>query len=197
MLHLEVRESCLEALAIRASCKRSYLERTVVLHPEGTHHGIFLIIEAVKNLNGIETANGFNPNVRDRFLQLDDAPVGGVMSDNGRDIVLAFDKLNAELYPILMILTNHHTRMIETHLVVAADLDLCFELTAVCSIEEGAVVNGESVVSDTPVVGLTGNVHFECTALDGVRLRLLRLLSPLAESLHLLLAKHDLRCEWA
>ena len=87
MLHLEVRESCLEALAIRASCKRSYLERTVVLHPEGTHHGIFLIIEAVKNLNGIETANGFNPNVRDRFLQLDDAPVGGVMSDNGRDIV--------------------------------------------------------------------------------------------------------------
>ena len=56
MLYFEVRELGFESLAVRTGCNRTYHKRTIVLHPEGTHHLILFVIKTVKELNRIKTA---------------------------------------------------------------------------------------------------------------------------------------------
>ena len=90
------------------------------------------------------------------------------MRDHGGDVEFAVDKLNAELHIVLVVLTYHHSGLVEAHLVVAAHLYLCLKLPTVCGIEEGAVVHGKSIVGNAPIVGLGRYVHFKRTFVNGV-----------------------------
>lgn len=171
MLHPEVGETCLEALAIRTCGNRAYLQWTIVLHPEGAHHGIFLVVEAVEELDGIKSANCFELKVWNGFVKWDDAPIGGMMGHYGRDVEFAINELDAELHVVLMILTNHHAGLIKTGPVVATHLDFSLKLTSVCSMEEGTVIDRETIMSDTPIVGLCRYIHLQHATLYVITLR--------------------------
>ena len=86
-----------------------------------------------------------------------------------RDIEFAVDKFYAELHIVFVVLTNHHTGLVETCFVRPAHLDFRLKLAAVGGIEKWAVVDGKSVVGYAPIVGLSRNVHFETAAAYVVR----------------------------
>lgn len=169
VLNLKVGEASLESLSVGACCYRSDLQRTVVLHPECAHHSVFLVVEAVEKFDSIESANSLEPKIRDRLLELNDAPVGSSVCDNGRDVELAVDKFDAALHIVFVVETNHQSCLVEAYLVVAANLDFSFKFATVCGIKERAVVDGKAVVSDAPIISLGRYVHFESATIDSVR----------------------------
>ena len=167
VLDLEVFEGGFEALTIGAGGHESDLDGAVVGHPGIAHHGVFFVVEGVEYFDGIESANGFHPDVGDGLVEGDDAPVGGVVGDDGADVVLAVDIFYTGLDVVFFVDTEHEAGLVETGDVVAADLDFGFELATVCGVVEGGVVDGETVVGYAPVVGLGGDLHGEFVALYG------------------------------
>ena len=89
MLHLEVLELYVEALAVRTSSHHTHLNWSIVLHPGIAHHGVSLVIERVEDFDGIETTNSLDPNVRYRLVEGNYTPVAGLVSHHGTEVVLA------------------------------------------------------------------------------------------------------------
>ena len=154
MLHLEVLELYVEAVAVRTSSHHTHLNWSIVLHPGIAHHGVSLVVERIENLNGIETANGFYPDVRNRLVEGNYTPVAGLVSHHGTEVVLAVYIFDTCLDVVFMVDAEHQSSLVETFFVLTGNLYLGFELTAVGCIIERSIIYGETIVRDTPIVAL-------------------------------------------
>ena len=97
MLHLKMLELHVEALTIGTSSHHTHLNRGIVLHPGIAHQGIGLVVKRIEDLDGIQSAYGLDPNVRYWLIEGDDAPVAGLVSHHGAEVVLAIHIFDARL----------------------------------------------------------------------------------------------------
>lgn len=70
----------LNPASIGTGSHESDLHRNIILQPCIPHHRISLVIKRIEDFNGIQPADSFNPNIRNRFIQCDYAPVTGLVS---------------------------------------------------------------------------------------------------------------------
>ena len=71
MLYLEVLKLNIKSASIGTGSHESDLHRNIILQPCIPHHRISLVIERIEDFNGIQPADSFNPNIRNRFIQRD------------------------------------------------------------------------------------------------------------------------------
>ena len=146
MLYREVGECGTEAVSVGACGHHADFYRAVGLHPCVAHECVFLVVERIEYLNGVEAAYGFYPYEIDRTVEGYNAPVGCMMGDYSTEVIFAVNKFYSGLYIVFMINAYHHSGLVESHLIVARHFYFCLKFAAVFGIIEGCVVNGESVV---------------------------------------------------
>lgn len=107
VLDLEVLKFGLEAFSVRTCCHHAHHDWRVVLHPAVAHHGVLLVIEGVEYLYGIQAAHSLDSHKRYGFVELDNAPVAGVMGDHCTQVILTINELDACLDVVLLVYANH------------------------------------------------------------------------------------------
>ena len=142
MLYLEVFELHVKTLTVWAGSHHAYLNRSIVLHPGIAHHGVSLVVERVEYFDSIETTNGFDPNVRYRFVEGNYAPVAGLVSHYGTEVVLAIHIFDTCLDVVFMVDAEHQTSLVETYLVVSCNFYFGFELSSIGGIIERGIIYG-------------------------------------------------------
>ena len=97
MLHLKMLELHVETLTVWAGSHHAYLNRSIVLHPGIAHHGVSLVIERIEDLDGIQSAHSLDPDVWHGLVEGYHAPVAGLVSHHGAEVVLAIHIFDARL----------------------------------------------------------------------------------------------------
>lgn len=95
VLYLEVLKLNIKPASIGTGSHKPNLHRNIILQPCIPHHRISLVIERIEDFNGIQPADSFNPNIRNRFIQRDYTPVTGLVSHHCTQIEFSVYKLNA------------------------------------------------------------------------------------------------------
>ena len=151
----------------------------VVLHPGIPHQRIFLIVERIENLDGIQAPDSLDPDKRNRLLQRNDAPVARVVGDDRTQVVFAIHKLDTRLDVVLMVDPQHQSGLVVTGPIIARHLYLHLKFATTEGIEEGRIIHRKSIVRNAPVVRLRRHLHRKHMILNSP-------LSRFVEPLHLL-----------
>lgn len=175
MSYLEVAERCLETVSVGTCGKHADFHRVVCFNPCVTHHVILLVVERIENFNGIESTDCLDLDEVNGTVKRYHTPVGSLVCHNCAEIVFAINKLDSGLDIVFMVKTNHHARLVKPHFVFSRYLYFCLELTAVFGIIERSVVNGKSIMRDTPVVAVGCYIHYQRAIVD---LPVVRLIEP-------------------
>lgn len=113
MFHFEMFEGGIEAVSVGAGCHEAYVYGGVVLKPGVPHHDVFLVVERIEYFHGIQSSYRFNPYVRNRLVQCDDAPVGGFVGNYSAQVEFSVYKLNACLDVVLVVDTQYQAGLVE------------------------------------------------------------------------------------
>lgn len=146
MFYFEVFESSIEAVSVRAGCHETYVYGGVVLKPGISHHDVFLVIERIEYFHGIQSSYRFNPYVRNRLVQCDDAPVGGFVGDYGAQVEFPVYKLNACLDVVLVINAQHQAGLVETGFIISGHFYLDLKFASVSCVIERSIIYGKTIV---------------------------------------------------
>lgn len=123
------------------------------------HHCVLLVVERVEYLDCVETPHCFYPDMLNRFVESDYAPVGCVVGDNSGKVVFTIHELYSRLDIVFVVNTYHHACLVKADFVIAGYFDLRFKFASILGIVKRWVINCESIVGDSPVIALGSHCH--------------------------------------
>ena len=139
-------KSNIEAVSVRAGCHETYVYGSVVLKPGISHHDVFLVVERIEYFHGIQSSYRFNPYVRNRLVQCDDAPVRGSVGDYGAQVEFPVYKLKDCFDVVLVVNEQHQTGLVETGFIVSGHFYFDLKIASVSCVIERGVIYGKTIV---------------------------------------------------